>query len=230
MTSSKINQPTVHTIAMIALASFIGILSGVGTILFHKLVAFIHNLFFTKHFSFVYFENLHTPAGIWGIGIILVPVLGGLIAIWLIETFASNQRGLSVPEVMYAVFCKDGRIQPSISFAKTIASAITIGTGGSVGREGPVFQIGATLSTIVSDFTHISSQQRKVLIAAGVAGCTAVIFHAPLSGIVFAIELLLTQVSLLSVSLVIIATIFSTTIEYFLNGIDPIFSIQLWMK
>lgn len=220
-------QQPANAIAMVLYAAFIGILAGLATILFRKLVAFTHNLFFMRHFSFVYNENLHTSISLWGIGIILVPMLGGIIAIWLIEKFASDQRGLSVPEVMYAILYKEGKIQPAIALAKTIASAITIGTGGSVGREGPVFQIGATLSSIVSDLTHLSIPQRKVLIAAGVAACTAVIFHAPLSGVVFAVEVLLMQIAIFSVALIVVSTIVAITIEYILIGIEPIFSLQL---
>jgi chloride channel protein, CIC family len=90
-------------------------------------------------FSFIYNENIHTAVSIWGIGIILAPILGGLIAIWVIEKYAYKQRGLSVSEIMYAIFFRDGKVSPTIVLAKTMASAITIGTGCSVGREGPVF-------------------------------------------------------------------------------------------
>jgi chloride channel protein, CIC family len=227
MESQKINQHQAHAITMIAFAASVGILGGLSTILFRKLVAFIHNAFFLGHFSFIYNENFHTSASSWGIGIIFVPMIGGLIVIWLLKKFASDQRGLSVPEIMYAIFCKEGRIQPSIALAKTLSAAITIGTGGSVGREGPVIQIGATLSSIVSDFTHLSAQQRKVLMAAGAAACAAVIFHAPLSGIVFAIELLLVQISVFAILLIIISTILAITIEYVLVSTTPIFSLQL---
>lgn len=228
MGSQEINQQqSSNAITMVAAAAFAGILGALGTILFRKLVAFVHNVFFLGHFSFIYNENLHTPESLWGVGIVLVPIIGGLFVIWLIENFAFGQRGLSVPEVMDAIFCKDGRIQPSVALAKIIASAVTIGTGGSVGREGPVFQLGATLSSIVSDFTHLSIQQRKVLIAAGVAACTAVIFHAPLGGIVFATEFLLTQFSVFAILLIIIATTLAITVEYILFGLEPIFSLQI---
>lgn len=228
MGSQKINQKQfTNAISMVAFAAVAGMLGGLGTIVFRKLVAFVHNAFFLGHLSYIYNENLHTSESLWGIGIILVPIIGGLCVIWIIENFASGQRGLSVPEVMDVIFCKDGKIQPSVAIAKTIASAITIGTGGSVGREGPLFQMGATLSSIVSDFTNLSVQQRKVLIAAGVAACTAVIFHAPLTGIVFAAEFLLTQFSVFAILIIIISTILAITVEYIYAGLEPIFSLQL---
>jgi CIC family chloride channel protein len=212
---------------MIVIAMFVGILGGLGAILFRLLVDITHNVFFLGHFSIAYNEILHTLPSKWGMGIIMIPMLGGLIVIWLIKNYASDQRGLSVPEIMYAIFCKEGRIQVSGAVAKAIASAITIGTGGSVGREGPVFQIGATLSSIVSDFTHLSLQQRQILLAAGVAASTAVIFHAPLTGIVFASEMLLIPLSIFGLLIIIISTIAATVMNLIISGMDPLFSTQL---
>ena len=211
---------------MVVIAVILGILGGLGTILFRNLVALIHNAAFLGHFSFIYNENLHTSVNIWGIGIILVPIIGGAIVIWLINKFAPGQSGLGVPEILNAIFCQDGRIQPSVSLAKIIASAMTIGTGGSVGREGPVFQIGALLSSIISNLLYLSTQQRKMLMAAGVAACTAVIFHAPLAGIVFASEFMLETISFFGILLIIIATFSALAIEYVLIDVKPIFSIQ----
>jgi CIC family chloride channel protein len=213
-------------IKMIVFSAFIGVSGGFATVIFRKLIAFIHNVFFLGNISFTYNENLHASS-IWGIGIILVPVLGSILAIWIIETFAADQRGLSVPAILLAIFYKDGKINPVTALAKTIASAITIGTGGSVGREGPVFQIGATISSIVSDFTKLSIQQRKALIAAGVAACTASIFHAPFSGILFAAEILIVPISIFGIVLAIIATVFSISVEYYFIDLKPLFTVQI---
>jgi len=212
---------------MILFAIILGILGGLGTILFRNLVAFIHNIAFLGQFSFTYNENIHTSASIWGIGVILVPLVGGMIVVWLIKKYAPGQTGLGVPEILNVIFCKDGRILPSVALAKTVASAMTIGTGGSVGREGPVFQIGATLSSIISNLLHLATHQRKTLMAAGVAACTAVIFDAPLAGIVFASEFMLETISIFGIILIIIATFFALAIEYVLIDVKPIFSIQL---
>lgn len=227
MKAQEINQQPSGTISMVAFAVLVGILGCLGTILFRKLVAIIHNIFFLGHFSFIYNENIHTSPSPWRAGIILVPMIGGLCVIWLIEKFANDQRGLGVPEIMYTLFCKDGRIKPTDALAKTISAAITIGTGGSVGREGPVFQIGAALSSVVGDLTNLSAPQRKILIAAGVAACTAVIFNAPLSGVIFATEILLSPISLFGLLLIIVSTFFAVTTEYFLIDMEPIFTIQL---
>ncbi len=211
---------------MVVFAIILGILCGLGTILFRNLVALIHNVAFLGHFSFIYNENFHTLASLWGLGAILIPMVGSIIVIWLLKKFAPGQSGLGVPEILKAIFYQEGRIQPSVSLAKIIASTITIGTGGSVGREGPVFQIGALLSSIISNLLHLSIQQRKMLIAAGVAACTAVIFDAPFAGIIFASEFMLETISFFGVALIIIATFFALGIEYILINVKPIFSIQ----
>ncbi|KTD66912.1 MULTISPECIES: chloride channel protein [Legionella] len=218
---------SLHPIKMVVFAIILGILGGLGAILFRTLVALIHNVAFLGHFSFIYNENLHTSASIWGIGVIFVPIVGSIMVIWLIKKFAPGQSGLGVPEILNAIFCQDGKIQPSVSLAKIIASALTISTGGSVGREGPVFQIGALSSSIISNLLHLSRQQRKILMAAGVAACTAVIFDAPFAGIVFASEFMLETISVLSIALIIIATSFALCIEYLLIDVKPIFSTPL---
>lgn len=220
------SHSSANAISMMAFAAIIGILGGFGTIIFRKLIAILHNLFFSARLSDTYNETLHTASSIWGIGIILLPIIGGLLVIWILEKYASDQRGLSVPEIVYAIFFKDGKIQPITALAKTFASAITIATGGSVGREGPVFQIGATLGSLISDVITISTEQRKLLITAGVAATTATIFHAPLSGIIFAVELLLMPITAFGIFLIIISTILAISIEYLFNNLDPIFTIQ----
>jgi len=216
---------TIGTIPMSMFAAIVGILASIGALLFRKLIAVLHNLLFLGQFSFFYNENSHTPMSIWGIGIILVPTLASLIVMGLIEKFASDQKGLSVPAVMYAVFYKDGKIKTSVALAKIVASAITIGSGGSVGREGPVFQIGATLSSIISDFTNLSPCERKILIAAGICACTSAIFHAPISGIFFAIEILLIPLTFFPIFLLIISTVLASITTYLLSDFSPIFSI-----
>ncbi len=173
---------------MILLALIIGILAGLGSILFRGLVAFFHNLFFSGHLNFIYYETLHTSPSIWGIGVIFVPMIGGLIVIWIIEKFARNERGLSIPEIMYKIHSKEARIQPSIALAKTFASAISIGSGASIGREGPVTQIGATFSSLLCDVLNLSIEKRNILISAGVAASTGAMFNAPLAGVIFAME------------------------------------------
>ncbi len=209
-----------------SLAFLVGILAGFGAILFRGLTAFVHNLLFSGYLSFSFIESHHTQPSIWGVGVILVPVIGGLIVIWLIKKFAFNQTGLSVPEIMYKVRHEEGKIQPQVAITKTIASAISIGSGASIGREGPVIQIGAAISSLIGSFIHLSVEQKRILIAAGAAASTAAMFNAPIAGIAMAIELLLLSLRVFSVLPVLIAAITAGLLNHLITGGGALFIVE----
>lgn len=211
---------------MFMLTIIVGILCGIGALIFRGLVAFTHNLFFLGRLSFICHETVHTQPSLWGAGVILVPLLGGFFVIWLIETFAKGERGLSVPEVMYKVRNQNGRIKPSIALTKTLASAISIGSGASIGREGPVAQVGAMISSLLGDVININEEQRKFLVVAGVAAGTAAIFNAPLAGTAFAVELFLTSFNILNIILIFLASLIATSIDTYIIGNGSVFSVQ----
>jgi CIC family chloride channel protein len=216
-----------YYVCMILLACLVGMLAAVGAMLFQALVAFSHNLFFLGQFSFIYHENSHTPPSMIGAGVILIPALGAIIVSYLIDRFAKDERGLSVPEVMYKLHHQDGKIKPSIALAKTLASIVSIGSGASIGREGPVAQIGAAISSLLSDFIHITVEQRKMLVAAGVAAGTAAIFNAPLAGAAFAIELFLDARNTLNILLMLLAASVATVIEKLTLDRHALFSVNI---
>jgi chloride channel protein, CIC family len=124
----------------------------------------------------------------------MVPVLGGLIVTFPITNFAPEARGHGVPEVMDAIYYKDGVIRPVVAVIKSLASALSIGTGAAVGREGPIIQIGAALG---STFGQVSMApwQRITLVAAGAGAGIAATFNTPIGGVMFAIELLMPELS-----------------------------------
>ncbi|MFF9391641.1 chloride channel protein [Streptomyces griseoluteus] len=123
--------------------------------------------------------------------VLLAPVLGGLLYGPLVNRFAKEARGHGVPEVMLAVAQRGGRISPKVAVVKTLASALTIGSGGSVGREGPIVQIGAALGSTLGRVTKAAEGRMKLLVACGAAGGIAATFNAPLAGVFFAMELIL---------------------------------------
>ena len=127
---------------------------------------------------------------------------------------------------MYKIRYQEGKIHPVTALAKSLASAISIGSGASIGREGPIIQMGAAISSLLSDIVNLSVEQRKILLAAGAAAGTAAIFNAPLAGIAFAVELLLISINISAVLLIVIATITAAFINTFLFGNTPIFSVQ----
>lgn len=92
-----------HFLLMVGLMFLIGIMSAIAVLIFNTLLGFFQNLFFLGHLGIKYYEVVHIPSSVWGIGIILVPVIGGLFVIWLIEKFAAKEKGLGVPYVMYAM-------------------------------------------------------------------------------------------------------------------------------
>ena len=122
------------------LAIVVGLVTGLGAVLFRDLIGLIHNIGFLGVFSFDYEANVFTPPSPWGALIIVVPVIGGQIVTFLITKFAPEARGHGVPEVMDAIYYKDGMIRPVVAVIKSLASALSIGTGAAVGREGPIIR------------------------------------------------------------------------------------------
>ena len=144
LTDRETDERSVSLLAFCAIAVLVGGITGLGAIAFRALIALVHNLFFLGHVSAIYNANTHTPPSPWAL-VILVPVLGGMAVVFLVRKFAPEARGHGVPEVMDAIFYKEGRIRPVVAAVKSLASALAIGSGSAVGREGPIIQIGASL-------------------------------------------------------------------------------------
>ena len=216
----------ISQIVMGGLAVLVGLIAGFGAIFFRAMIGCIHNLFFLGKFSFIYDANVHTAMGPWGIWIIFVPVIGAIMVVWLVKNFAPEAKGHGVPEVMYAIYMQEGKIRPIVAVIKSIASAISIGTGGSVGREGPIVQIGSTFGSFLGSVINMPVRQRNILIAAGAAGGIAATFNTPVGALAFAIELMLTSISASSLFVVIVATVTATYIGRAYLGVTPSFYIQ----
>lgn len=208
-------------IYMVFMGFIVGLMGGIGAVLFRNLISFIHNLFFSGHISFIYNANLHTPAVAIGIAIIFIPIIGSLFVTFLVENFAPEAKGHGVPEAMHAIYYKQGKIRPIVALVKALTSAISIGTGGSVGREGPIIQIGAAFGSTLGQIIKMPSRQRILLIAAGAGAGIAATFNAPIGGLAFAIELMLVSVNAISIGVVTIATVTATFISYLFFGIAP---------
>jgi CIC family chloride channel protein len=210
---------------MAALAVVVGIGAGAGAILFRKLIAFVHDLLFLGDLAFTYDANLHTPESPWGPWVVLVPVVGALGVAFLVKNFAPEARGHGVPEVMDAIYHGEGRIRPVVAVIKSLASALSIGSGGSVGREGPIAQIGSALGSALGQWIPMSLSQRVTLIAAGAAGGIAATFNTPIGGLAFAIELLLPSITPLTVTCVAFSTVTATYIGRSFLGLQPAFQV-----
>ena len=203
----------------------LGVLAGYGAVLFRALIGFVHNLMFLGTVSPVYDANVFTPPSPWGFLIIFVPVIGGLGVTFLVTKFAPETRGHGVPEVMDAIYYSEGRIRPVVAAIKSLASALAIGTGASVGREGPIIQIGASLGSTIGQVLPMASWQRITLVAAGAGAGIAATFNTPIGGVMFAIELMMPEVSVRTFLPVALATGTATFVARAYVGLAPAFEV-----
>lgn len=188
------------------LAIIIGVVTGLGAVLFSALVSYGEAF---------YFEHVGHGLRERGLFVWLLPLLpmsGALLVGLITYFFAPEAEGHGVPEVMYAMARKGGRIRPRVAGAKAVASALTIGSGGSAGTEGPIIQIGAAIGSGFGQWLRMNLNDIRVLIGCGAAAGIASIFNAPIAGVLFAVEVLLRDVSLRSFVPIIISAVLSTTV------------------
>lgn len=205
-----------------ALAIVVGIVAGLGAIAFRYMIGFFHNLFFLGKVDFQFDSAEHIVSN-WGVWVIIVPVVGLVIVNWLTETFAPEAKGHGVPEVMYAVVENRGKIRPVVALVKSLASAICIGSGGSVGREGPIVQIGSSFGSSLGQLLGLRPRDVILLVGCGVAGGIAATFNAPIGGVAFAIELILPEYNLMTFMPLIISATTATYIASTFVGTMPAF-------
>lgn len=208
-----------------AMAVAVGLVAGFGAVAFRKLIALFHNLFFFGQLSLEYDTLVHTAASPWGAAIIAVPVAGALLVVFLVNTFAPEAKGHGVPEVIDAVNFKRGLIRAPVALIKALASSISIGSGGAVGREGPIIQIGATFGSILAQWMKIPEWQRLTLIACGGGAGIAATFNTPLGGVLFAAEILLVEISARTLIPVMIATGTASLVGRMFFGDHPSFVV-----
>jgi chloride channel protein, CIC family len=207
------------------LALIVGVVTGFGAVVFRDLIGLIHNILFLGQFVVHYDANLFTPPGPWGAYIILVPVLGAVAVTFLVSTFAPEAKGHGVPEVMDAIYYKGGVIRPVVAVVKSLASAIAIGSGAAVGREGPIIQIGSALGSTLGQVIRMPPGERIILVAAGAGAGIAATFNTPIGGVMFAIELMMPEVSVRTFLPVALATGTATFIGRFFFGPQPAFDV-----
>lgn len=216
------------SLSLTGLSLLVGIIAGLGAVIFRALISFFHNWLFLGELSLVYNADRHTPPfwiSDWAWLVIFVPVVGAVAVAWLVKNFAPEAKGHGVPEVMDAIYYHGGIIRPVVAVVKSLASAISIGSGGSVGREGPIIQIGAAFGSTLGQIFPMSGAQRNILIAAGAGGGIAATFNTPIGGVLFAIELMLPSLSAAAFLSTALATIVATHIGRWVFGAYPAFNI-----
>ena len=212
-------------ISLCLLALVVGIVTGLGAVVFRALIACVHNLLFLGHWSFYYDFSVFTPPSPWGPWVILVPVIGAVGVTFIVNNFAPEAKGHGVPEVMDAIYYNRGVIRPVVAVAKSLASALAIGSGAAVGREGPIIQIGSALGSTFGQVIRMSMGQRIILVAAGAGAGIAATFNTPIGGVLFATELMLPEISVNTFLPVAIATGTATFIGRLFFGAQPAFSV-----
>jgi CIC family chloride channel protein len=226
----------------IALAALVGVIAGVGAVLFHVLTRMVGYLALERIAGYAQggpageAEFIHSNEVMQIIPwlLVLVPAVGGLISGWLVYRFAPEAEGHGTDAAIEAYHHKRGEIRPRVPLVKMIASAVTLGTGGSGGREGPIAQIGAGFGSLLATKLGLSVNERRVLLAAGVGAGIAAIFHAPLAGAIFAIEVMYRDPDFEAEALIpafiactIAYCVFSLTLSLTLgvNAFHPLFAV-----
>ena len=205
------------TVGPVLMAVSVGLIGGIGAVLFRYLILGSHEFFFR--------------GGRWALPflgeyyVILLPVIGLVIVTYIVRKWAPEAQGHGVPEVMYAVKKEGGRIRPRVAVIKAFASAICIGSGGSVGREGPIVQIGCTFGSMVGRVLGLNEDRVKLMVACGAASGVAGTFNAPIAGVLFALEVILGSFTGRAFGLVVISSVASTALCQSILGKDTTFAL-----
>jgi len=207
----------------LGLSVLIGVVAGLGAVGFRWLINNFQTLFFDSGGNLLSFLGDYY--------IIIIPAVGGLIVGPLIYFFAREAKGHGVPEVMEAVAMKGGRIRPRVAIIKSLASALCIGSGGSVGREGPIVQIGASAGSTLAQWFKLPEESIATLVACGAAGGISATFNAPIAGVFFAMEVILGRVVTHRFAYVVISSVIADYVAHTFLGtarafIVPEFSIS----
>ncbi len=211
-----------HTI-MAMLAIVVGLAGGFGAVGFRYLINFFQTLAYGSPK-----ELLHVVLALPWYLKVWVPAVGGLVVGPLVYFFAREAKGHGVPEVMEAVALKGGIIRKRVVFVKTVASAICISTGGSVGREGPIVQIGSAIGSALGQMLKVSQERMRTLVGCGAAAGIAATFNAPIAGSMFALEVILGDFGLATFSPIVISSVVATAVSRAFLGDTPAFIVPAY--
>jgi chloride channel protein, CIC family len=216
-----ISLQRVQSLKLVILPSLTGAVTGAATIAFVELLKFVQWLAIGSTGL-----PLHILPGLAWYHVLIVPALGGLVVGPLVRLLAPEAEGHGVPEVIEAVMLGGGRIRRRVAAVKSIASAVTIGTGGSVGREGPIVQIGAAVGSALGQVLRLPADQLKTLAACGAAGGIAAVFNAPIAGAFFALEVIAGNFAMPAFGPVVLSSVIATVISRAYFGNHPAFVVQ----
>lgn len=220
---------------MVLVAIACGLAGAFGAVVFRLLIRLFQGLFFEgwEGVLGVLEEGLLADAGdprevaraLPAHLLVLVPALGGLVVGPLIWLFAREARGHGVPEVIEAVALRGGVMRPRVVAVKTLASAISIGSGGSVGREGPIVQIGSAMGSAIGQALRVPTRQLRTIVGCGAAAGIAATFNAPIAGALFAVEVIVGDFAVAQFSPIVISAVVATVASRYVLGNHPAFPV-----
>jgi CIC family chloride channel protein len=220
---------------MVGVATACGLAGAIGAVLFRFLIRFVQVVFFEglEGLEELFQEGLLAEGSdplevarsldwYWRL---LLPAAGGLIVGPLIYWFAREAKGHGVPEVMAAVALRGGVIRPRVVAIKALASAISIGSGGSVGREGPIVHIGSALGSALGQLLRVPASQLRTIVGCGAAAGVSATFNAPIAGALFAAEVIVGGFAVAQLSPIVISSVVATVVSRFFLGNHPAFVV-----
>ncbi len=201
---------------MVVLAILVGLAVGFATYLFEEVLHYIQlaltSWFAVDSASFFY---------------LLYPIIGVVLATLFVRYFVRDNINEGVTRVLYAMSKGNSRIKPHNTYSSILSSGVTIGFGGSVGPEAPIVMTGAAIGSNIGQLMRLNYKNITLLLSCGAAASLAGIFKAPITGVVFVLEILMLDITIASIIPLLISAVTATTLVYFLRGFDPIFSVNL---
>ena len=207
---------------MLILAALLGFLAGFASTFFRWMIEFFESIFSVKGFSLA-----GIPPQTYPFLLPLMPMLGGLFIGLICKYFPNAVKENGVHQVMYSVALNDGKVRKRTIASCAVTSSITIGSGGSAGREGPTVQIGAAVGSTIGQLLHLSTERMRVLVGCGAAAGIAASFNAPLAGVLFALEIILGDFAIHTFSPIIIASVIGTVTGRALEGNEVTFNVPV---
>ena len=212
-------RATEHTF-MILVAIVIGFGGGLGAVGIQYLIKLFQELFWGDwNLDLDYLNSVPVYVKV------LAPTIGGFFVGLIVFLVAKEAKGHGVPEVMEAIALRNGLIRARVVFAKLLASAICIGSGGSTGREGPVIQIGASVGSTIGQFLRVNPERMKIFVGCGAAAGIAAVFNAPVAGALFSLEIILGDFGVAQFGPIVIASVVATVVSRWFLGNNPAFEV-----
>ncbi|HKW61187.1 MAG TPA: chloride channel protein [Candidatus Acidoferrum sp.] len=213
---------TLRVLPISALAVLIGVMCAFVALALLRLIGLFTNLLYYGHWG----SSLVSPAGNHlGWYSVLVPV-GGAFIIGIMARYGSERiRGHGIPEAIEAILINGSRVEPKVAFLKPLSSAISIGSGGPFGAEGPIIMTGGAFGSMIAQLFHLTSAERKTLLVAGAAGGMSATFASPVAAVLLAVELLLFEWKPRSLVPVALASAVAAVVRRYILGFGPLFPV-----